>query len=101
MTKKYCIKKLKNLDNWKNFEQNSPQSNIFSSKEFLEDFEKNIDLYSISKGSELKCLVYFFRKDNEVLSDPLIYSGILFGPQKNQKNCRYIAEKRISWVWFY
>ena len=93
MTKKYYIKKLKNLDNWKKFEQNSPQSNIFSSKEFLEDFKKNIDLYSISKGSELKCLVYFFRKDNEILSDPVIYSGILFGPQKNQKNCRYIAEK--------
>jgi hypothetical protein len=47
MIKKYCVKKLKNLDDWKKFEQNSPQSNIFSSKEFLEDFEKNIDLYSI------------------------------------------------------
>jgi len=93
MKKKYSIAKLHNLDLWKNFENASPQSSIFSSVEFLENFIDDLDLYSVSKGSEIKSLVYFFKKKKNILSEPLIYSGILFGPQQKQKNCRYLAEK--------
>ncbi len=60
MKKKYSIAKLHNLDLWKNFENASPQSSIFSSVEFLENFIDDLDLYSVSKGSEIKSLVYFF-----------------------------------------
>ena len=75
------------------FEKDSPQSSIFSSIELLENFKKNLDLYSINKGSELKSLVYLLKEKKNIISDPLIYSGMLFSPQKKQKNCRYLAEK--------
>lgn len=94
MSKNYIISKLTNLKNWEKFETNSPQSNIFSSKETLENFKDDVDLYEIRKGDEIKSLIYLYSEDKKkILSEPLIYSGILFGPKKNQKNCRYISEK--------
>ena len=53
MSKKYQISKLKNLQKWENFEANSPQSSIFSSKVSLESFKDKIDLYEIKKGENL------------------------------------------------
>ena len=85
MNKKYFVNKLKNFDLWKSFEKDSPQSSIFSSIELLENFKKNLDLYSINKGSELKSLVYLLKEKKNIISDPLIYSGMLFSPQKNKK----------------
>lgn len=94
MRNKYQISKLKDLQIWEKFEANSPQSSIFSSKVSLESFKGKIDLYEIKKGDEIKSLVYLFSKDKKnVSSTPLIYSGVLFGPKNNQKNCRYISEK--------
>jgi len=93
VTNKYKVSKLKDLKNWENFEKNSPQSSIFSSIEAIEHFEKNLDLYSIYKGEELKALVYIYLNRKRVVPEPLIYSGILFYPKNNQKECRYLAEK--------
>jgi lipid II:glycine glycyltransferase (peptidoglycan interpeptide bridge formation enzyme) len=90
---KYNLFKLKDLKNWDNFEKISPQSSIFSSVEAIEFFKQNLDLYSIQKGEELKALVYVYLNKEKVVPEPLIYSGILFYPKKNQKNCRYLAEK--------
>ena len=93
MNSKYNLFKLKDLKNWDNFEKISPQSNIFSSVEAIEFFRQSLDLYSIQKGEELKALVYVYLNKEKVVPEPLIYSGILFYPKKNQKNCRYLAEK--------
>ena len=94
MSKKYQVLKLEDLSNWSKFESNSPQSNIFSSIESLKTYRNNLHLFEIRKGDEIKCLVYLYSEDGKnILSDPLIYSGILFGPQKDQKNCRYLSEK--------
>ncbi len=93
MDKKYKITKLTDHDKWNKFESKSPQSSIFSSSESLLIFAENLDLYEISKGEETKCLIYLYQENNNVTSLPLIYSGILFQSQNNQKNSRYLAEK--------
>lgn len=94
MNKKYLISRPKNLENWEKFEVNSPQSSIFSSIDSIKSFKKETDLFEVRKGDEIKSLVYLYSEDKKnILSEPHIYSGILFGPKNNQKNCRYIAEK--------
>lgn len=93
MEEKYKISKIKEYELWNKFETYSPQSSIYSSLDSIKVFKKNLVLFAISKGEEIKSLVYLHIENKKVLSEPLIYSGILFQPQKNQKNCRYIAEK--------
>ena len=94
MDKKYKISKLNDFNLWSKFENDSPQSSIYSSIDSIQTFQKNLDLFSIFKGEELKCLIYLYvDEEKKVCSVPLIYSGILFEPQKNQKKCRYLAEK--------
>ena len=65
MSKNYIISKLTNLKNWVKFETNSPQSNIFSSKETLENFKDDVDLYEIRKGDEIKSLIYLYSEDKK------------------------------------
>ena len=91
MQNKYS--KLNDLDNWDNFELSSPQSSIFSRKQAILTYKKNLDLYSITKGQEIKSIIYLFKENKKIVGTPLIYSGILFQPQNKQKNCRYLAEK--------
>ncbi len=93
MNNKYKVSKVSDYDLWNKFENNSPQSSIFSSIESLLTFNKNLDLFSISKGDEVKCMVYLYTEGKKITRLPLIYSGILFQAQKNQKNSRYLAEK--------
>ena len=94
MDNKYQISNINDYDLWDDFECNSPQSSIFSSKEAIQTFEKNLDLFSISKGAEIKCLIYLYKESKSKITNlPLIYSGILFQAQKKQKNSRYLAEK--------
>ncbi len=93
MNNKYKVSKVSDYDLWNKFENNSPQSSIFSSIESILTFNKNLDLFSISKGDEVKCMVYLYTEGKKITRLPLIYSGILFQAQKNQKNSRYLAEK--------
>ena len=93
MQNKYKVSKLNDLDNWDNFELSSPQSSIFSCKQAILTYKKNLDLYSITKGQEIKSIIYLFKENKKIVGTPLIYSGILFQPQNKQKNCRYLAEK--------
>ena len=58
---------------------------FFLALSFSKIFKKNLDLYSINKGSELKSLVYLLKEKKNIISDPLIYSGMLFSPQKKNK----------------
>ena len=94
MDKKYKISKISDYDLWNKFEVNSPQSSIYSSIESIQTFKKNLDLFSISKGEEIKCIIYLYVEEKKIItSTPLIYSGILFEPQKKQKKSRYLLEK--------
>ena len=93
MEEKYKISKVDDYDLWEKFENESPQSSIYSSVESIKLFKKNLNLYSISKGAQIKSLIYLYVDKKIILSEPLIYSGLLFQPQRQQKNCRYIAEK--------
>ena len=86
MQKKYKVSKLNDHDLWNKFELSSPQSSIYSSVQSILNFKKNLDLYSIAKGQEIKCIIYLFKENKKIISTPLIYSGILFQPQKKQKN---------------
>lgn len=93
MDKKYFVSELDNLNIWQNFEKVSPQSSIYSSLEAIIHFKQNLKLYKVLKGEELKSLIYLYTSNNEVFSEPLIYSGLLFLPKKSQKNFRYLTEK--------
>jgi len=91
---KYEIIKLDNFDKWNEFELGSPQSSIFSSLESIEFYKDQLDIYRISKGAVTKSIVYLYSPNKrDITPETLIYSGILFSPQKLQKEARYIAEK--------
>ena len=57
MNNKYKVSKVSDYDLWNKFENNSPQSSIFSSIESILTFNKNLDLFSISKGDEVKSVI--------------------------------------------
>ena len=47
MDKKYKISKLNDFNLWSKFENDSPQSSIYSSIDSIQTFQKNLDLFSI------------------------------------------------------
>ena len=94
---KYNIKKISNkneIENvYSNFIKFSSQKNIFCSKEILEFFFNDLDLYSIYKNDKIKSFVYLLKdKNNFIISEPFIYSGIINHPKLNMKNSRYNNE---------
>lgn len=94
---KYNIKKISSkneIDNiYSNFIKFSSQKNIFCSKEILEFFFNDLDLYSINKNNKIKSFVYLLKdKNNFIISEPFIYSGIINHPKLNMKNSRYNNE---------
>lgn len=94
---KYNIKKISNkneIENvYSNFIKFSSQKNIFCSKEILEFFFNDLDLYSIYKNDKIKSFVYLLKdKNNFIISEPFIYSGIINHPKINMKNSRYNNE---------
>jgi hypothetical protein len=94
---KYNIKKISNkneIENvYSNFIKFSSQKNIFCSKEILEFFFNDLDLYTINKNDKIKSFVYLLKdKDNFIISEPFIYSGIINHPKLNMKNSRYNNE---------
>ena len=94
---KYNIKKISNKNEiekiYSNFIKFSSQKNIFCSKEILEFFFNDLDLYSIYKNDKIKSFVYLLKdKNNFIVSEPFIYSGIINHPKLNMKNSRYNNE---------
>ncbi|MAD56990.1 MAG: hypothetical protein CMK44_00275 [Porticoccus sp.] len=94
---KYNIKKISNKNEiekiYLNFIKFSSQKNIFCSKEILEFFFNDLDLYSIYKNDKIKSFVYLLKdKNNFIVSEPFIYSGIINHPKLNMKNSRYNNE---------
>ena len=94
---KYTIKKIININEldeiYSKFIRFSPQKNIFCSKEILEFFFSDLDLYIICKKEEIKSFIYLFKKNhNEITSEPFIYSGIINKPRLSMKNARYNNE---------
>lgn len=94
---KYIIKKIADEreieDIYSKFIKFSPQKNIFCSKEILRYFFKDLDLYIICKNDKIKSFVYLLKnKNNFIVSEPFIYSGIINQPQLDMKNCRYNNE---------
>ena len=94
---KYNIKKVSNIceieDIYSNFIKYSPQKNIFCSQEILEFFFNELDLFTINKNDEIKSFVYLIKDNNNfIISEPLIYSGIINHPKLNMKSARYNHE---------
>ena len=94
---KYNIKKISDkneIDNiYSNFIKLSSQKNVFCSKEILNFFFNDLDLYTICKNDKIKSFVYLFKdKNNFAISEPFIYSGIVNHPKLNMKNSRYNNE---------
>lgn len=94
---KYNIKKISNKEEinsiYSNFIKFSPQKNFFCSKEILEFFFNDLDLYTVSKNDQIKSFIYLIKdKNNFIISEPFIYSGIINHPKLNMKNARYNNE---------
>ena len=94
---KYNIKKIFKKDEIENiyskFINFSFQRNIFCSKEILNFFFNDLDLYTICKNDKIKSFVYLYKdKNNFISSEPFIYSGIINHPKLNMKSARYNNE---------
>ena len=94
---KYTIHKIQKIDQiseiYSNFIINSPQKNIFCSKEILTFFFDDLDIYTINKNDKIKSCIYLFKdKNNSIISEPFIYSGILNHNNSEMKNARYNNE---------
>ena len=94
---KYSIKKIENKNEidhiYYKFIKLSPQRNIFCSKEILQFFFDDLDLYLIYKNNEIKSFIYLLKDLNgSIISDPFIYSGIINHPKLFMKNARYNNE---------
>ncbi len=85
----FKIEKLseKNNDEWDALTESSEQSTIFSLSHFLSNSNEIVDRFFILKGNEIKAGFYFpiNNKNNIIDSNTIIYSGILFKINKNQK----------------
>ena len=56
---------------------------------FLED----LDIFTICKNDKIKSVVYLYKdKNNFIVSEPFIYSGIINHPKLSMKNVRYNNE---------
>ncbi len=94
---KYNIKKISNKSEvgniYTSFINFSPQKNIFCSKEILEYFFNDLDLYIVNKNDRIKSFIYLLKDENNfIISEPFIYSGIINHPKLNMKNSRYNNE---------
>lgn len=94
---KYNINKISNKNKIKDiylsFIKFSPQKNIFCSQEILQYFFEDLDIFTICKNDKIKSVVYLYKdKNNFIVSEPFIYSGIINHPKLSMKNVRYNNE---------
>ena len=94
---KYDIKQILNQnelgDIYSKFIKYSPQKNIFCTHEILKFFFNDLDLYTVCKNDQIKSFIYLLKdKNNFIVSEPFIYSGIINHPKLNMKNARYNNE---------
>lgn len=94
---KYNINKILKIEQieyiYNNFIKLSPQKNIFCTKDILKFFFDDLDLYTVNKNDKIKSFIYLLKnKDSKIISEPLIYSGILNQPQLGMKLARYNNE---------
>jgi hypothetical protein len=94
---KYNISKISKIEQieyiYNDFIKFSPQKNIFCSEDILKFFFDDLDLFTINKNDKIKSFIYLLKnKDSEIISEPLIYSGIINHPQLEMKLARYNNE---------
>ncbi len=83
-------------EKWDNLVFNSFDSSVFASSFYLKSSNENFDRYFIYKGNQLKAGIYFPINNKEIIkSDLIIYSGILFYNDLNQKLVNKLNEKFI------
>jgi hypothetical protein len=93
---KYRIEEVDDLEKWDKLVKDSPQGTIFSNSTYLNSFGGNYKIYFVFKGNELKAGVVFNLSKNEnkiELDELIIYNGILFLEDKNQKETKAKYER--------
>ncbi len=79
---------------WDKLVTHSKESTLFASSFYISACSQKIDRYFVYKGNQLKAGIYFpVIEKSIILSDLLIYSGILFNDIDNQKNVKKNSEK--------
>jgi len=94
---KYTIKKITNIEDldfiYTKFIQFSPQKSVFTTTDILKYFFEDLDIYIICKNDKIKSFIYLLKdKEENVVLEPFIYSGILNQPKLLMKNSRYNNE---------
>lgn len=96
MNNKYLIKEITSLDEWEKFVHNSLEYTMFLSKTYLQAYGGNYKLYFIKKGIEIKaafCILLSKDSSKVILDELIIYGGILFHNNKQQKRVKANFEK--------
>lgn len=84
---KLSVNHVTNHDTWSNLVVRSKQHSIYSDLKFLTSLGRRFELFSVSKGKEVKALFFVFLNDENKLEidDYCIHNTILFIDDLNQK----------------
>ncbi|EIC22314.1 hypothetical protein [Thiorhodovibrio frisius] len=104
---KYTIEPVKDSKAWNSFVDASPQGTLFSKTYYLDAAVSHWQMYWICKGQQVKaglCLVLHELETSVILDDLVIYNGLLFAPDGEQKAAKArlerfaITEFVIAWL---
>jgi len=104
---KFSIEDVKELNLWDKFIESSDQGTIFSNSNYLNKAVENYRILFVRKGEKIKCgLVLIEDKENSniINDDLIIYAGLIFSTEIEQKRVKTILERHeitgfiIKWL---
>ena len=93
---KFDLVKVEDLSKWDILVEESPQGTIFSNSKYLQATGREFDAYFLYKGEGVKaglCVVVTDDRKEANLDDLVIYNGIMFKEDKDQKGASARIER--------
>lgn len=93
---KYGVHQVDDDSAWDRFVEESPQGTLFSTTRYLRAVGRELERFYVCKGNEVKAAVSLVLNDDRTaveLDDLVIYNGIMFAPQADQKPVKARQER--------
>lgn len=92
---KYSLEPVTDLAHWDAFISSSKEHSIFSRGIYLTNIGAKFNLYLVQKGNQIKAAVYVISdgQGKVVTNDLVIYSGIVFADNAEQKSTKSLLER--------
>lgn len=93
---KYAVRQVDDDSAWDRFVNESPQGTLFSTARYLCALGREFERFYVCKGNEIKAAAALVLSDDRTaveLDDLVIYNGIMFAPQADQKPVKARQER--------